>query len=301
LGIRSQEYYWLRRKRPDLVVISQGYINGGLEWMKYCQELRLPFVVIVQCNSEIWWPIDKVSGALAVAYHAAKKVYCVSRHNLELLESQLGDPLPNAEVVWNPFNVPANQPLDWPTETGVLKLACVARLEPVAKGQDILFQVMALPRWRERPVEVNLYGAGSYEQGLKRLANRWKLKDVHFRGHVTNVAEIWQHNHLIVLPSRYEGLPLALVEAMWCGRPSVVTDVGGNAEVCVDEETGFVAAAPTLELLDQTLERAWNRREDWQSMGKLARARAEQIIPKDPAGDFSKQLMECAEKSKCEK
>ena len=47
---------------------------------------------------------------------------------------------------------------------------------------------------------------------------------------------------------------------------------GGNVEVCVDGETGFVAAAPTVELFDAALERAWSQHEQWQLMGKAARS-----------------------------
>ena len=73
----------------------------------------------------------------------------------------------------------------------------------------------------------------------------------------------------------------------------MVNDVGGNAELCRDGETGFVAAAPVVALLDETLERAWNRRHEWQDMGKVARKHAEQIIPRDPVGDFCRQLIGC--------
>jgi glycosyltransferase involved in cell wall biosynthesis len=284
------EITWLRHKRPNLVVISQGYNRGGLEWMKFCREIEVPYVAIVHCNSEIWWPEDKMSDDMALAYRAAKKVLCVSRHNLVLLENQIGESLPNAGVVWNPCNVPAGQPPAWPEENGVWKLACVARLDPAAKGQDLLLQILSQSKWSSRPVEVNIYGAGPCEQSLKKLANRLQVKNVRFRGHATDVRKIWEDNHLLLLPSRYEGLPLALVEAMWCARPAIVTDVGGNAEMCVDGETGFVASAPTLGLLEQTLETAWNRRNDWQNMGKSARIRAETLIPKDPVGDFCKQL-----------
>jgi len=100
---------------------------------------------------------------------------------------------------------------------------------------------------------------------------------------------------MLVLPSRCEGLPLALVEAMWCSRPAVVTDVGGNAELCVDDETGFVAGAPTPGVFGQALERAWGRRHEWQFMGQQARRRAEELIPKDPVGDFCSQLTACVE------
>jgi glycosyltransferase involved in cell wall biosynthesis len=132
------------------------------------------------------------------------------------------------------------------------------------------------------------------ERNLRKLASSLQLKNVRFRGHVANVQAIWEENHLLVLPSRFEGLPLALVEAMWCARPATVTDVGGNAEMCVDGETGFVATAPAVGLMEQTLERAWNRRHEWESMGKAARARAEQFIPKDPIGNFCRQLKESA-------
>ncbi len=296
----ARDLIWLRRQNPDLVVISQGGNGDGLEWMKLCQEGRVPFAAIVQCNTESWWPNDEEGKEVAKAYSAAKKVFCVSRHNLELLERQIAEPLPNSAVVWNPYNVPTDEPLSWPVNDGVWKLACVARLEPAAKGQDVLFQVLARPQWRERALEVNLYGTGPWEQSLKKLANCLQIKNLHFRGHVANVRNIWEENHLLVRPSRSEGLSLALVEAMWCGRPAVVTNIDGNAEVCVDGKTGFVAAAPEVKFLEETLERAWNSRTDWQRVGLAARARAEQLIPKDPLGDFCGQMVACAEKQKME-
>jgi glycosyltransferase involved in cell wall biosynthesis len=294
LAEEKKEFQWLRLQKPDLVVISQGGNSDGLEWMNFCAEAGLPFVSIVQCNTEGWYPDDGRSVEMARAYVSAKKVFCVSRHNLELLERQIGEKLPNASVVWNPYNVPSERPPAWPEENSLWKMGCVARLDPAAKGQDLLFQVLAQKQWRERPVEINLYGSGICGRTLQKLAESLQLKNVRFHGHVPDVQAIWEENHLLVLPSRFEGLPLALVEAMWCARPAAVTDVGGNAEMCVDGETGFVAAAPAVGLLEQTLERAWNRRHEWESMGKAARARAEQLVPKDPVGVFCRQLTESA-------
>jgi glycosyltransferase involved in cell wall biosynthesis len=207
---------------------------------------------------------------------------------------QLGDLIQNGEVVWNPYNVSPEGIPAWPGENGKWRLACVARLDPAAKGQELLLQVLARPEWRARPVELNLFGEGPYELTLRRLVDMLQLNHVHFRGHVADIKAIWEQNHLLVLPSRYEGLPLVLVEAMWCGRPAVVTDVAGNTEVYVDNETGFVAPAPTVSLLADTLERAWNRREDWQRMGQAARARAESQIPRDPIALFAEKLRSCA-------
>ncbi len=291
-----EEFQWLKKRRPDLVIISQGGISDGIECMIFCAEAGLPFFAITHCNTEGGWPQDDAADIMAKAYRAARKVLCVSLHNLELLERQIGEPLPNASVVRNPYNVPADQPAVWPAKNGTWKFACVARLDPAAKGQDLLFQVLALSHWRDREMELNLYGTGGCAHNLQKLVKRLELKSVHFHGHVADVKKIWDENHLLVLPSRFEGLPLALVEAMWCARPAVVTDIGGNAELCVDEETGFVAAAPAVNLINEALERAWKHRDDWEKMGQAARARVEKLVPKDPVRDFCKLLVEYAKK-----
>jgi glycosyltransferase involved in cell wall biosynthesis len=295
LGLQEGAVKWLRKHKPDLVVISQGGNKDGWKWMKFCREAGLPYVTKVSCNSETWWPGDDFAAEFTQSYRAARKIFCVSHHNLELLEYQIGESLSNATVCWSRYTVSPDQLHDWPVANGIWKLACVARLDPVSKGQDLLLQVLSQRQWQERPLEVSFYGTGPCEQSLKKLANHLQVENGFFRGHMANVSRIWEENHLLVLPSRSEGLPLALVEAMWCGRPAVVTDIGGNAEVCVDGETGFVAAAPAVKPLEETLERAWERRHDWQEMGKLARARAEQFIPKDPVGDFCRQIIECVE------
>ena len=284
----------LKAFRPDLVIISQGHNAGGLDWAKLCRDESIPYVLIVHCNSEHWWFDDRTVEEAAACYRSAQTVFCVSQSNLKLLRMQLAEPLRNAEIVWNPYNVSPTTIPAWPVDHERWRLACVARLDPAAKGQELLLQVLARPEWRARPIEVSFFGEGPHELALRRLAGMLHLNDVYFRGQVSDIEGIWRQNHMLVLPSRYEGLPLVLVEAMWCGRPAVVTDVAGNTEVCVDNETGFVAPAPTVSLLADTLERAWERREDWRRMGLAARERAERQIPRDPIPVFADKLISCA-------
>ena len=288
---RFRCYSEVKRFKPDLVVISQGHNAGGFDWAKMCQDAKIPYVMIVQCNCDTWWFGDHLLDSALASYTQAKRVFCVSQGNLDLLRMQLGgDSLLHAEVVWNPWNVSCETPPAWPDHANGWRLACVARIEPAAKGHDMLFRTLALPEWRARVVELNLYGAGRDDLTVRRYAEMLQLKNVSFRGHVKDVRSIWEENHLLVMPSRFEGLPLALVEAMWCARPALVTDVGGNAEVCVDGVTGFVATAATLASVSDTLERAWDRRNDWESMGKAARSRVEELVPNDPIGVFCERL-----------
>jgi glycosyltransferase involved in cell wall biosynthesis len=97
---------------------------------------------------------------------------------------------------------------------------------------------------------------------------------VTFGGHVDDIVATWRRHHVLLLASRAEGTPLSLLEAMALARPSVVTDVGGNAEWVVPDETGFLAAAPTAVSFGAALEACWHARDQWEAMG----SRAHQVL-----------------------
>lgn len=287
----------VQRFNPDLVVISQGDNSGGFDWAETCRKSAIPYVIIVQCNNDLTWFSDQSLEAASCSYLGASRVFCVSRNNLEMLRLQIGNALENGEVVWNPYSGATQTPPPWPDDSKSHRLACVARMDLAAKGQDILLQVLARPEWKGRPVEVSFFGTGVHESAVRRIAEMLQIQNVSFHGHVSDITKIWEHNHMLLLPSRYEGLPLTLVEAMWCARPAVVTDVGGNTEVCAHGETGFVAPSATLKSFADTLEQAWQRRAEWQRLGQSARARAEALVPKDPIGKFCERLLACVPKA----
>ena len=141
-----------------------------------------------------------------------------------------------------------------------------------------------------------MYGGGPDESTLRELQRMYDLQNVTFAGFQKDVEQIWRECHALVLPSRYEGLPLAIVEAMLCGRPCIVTDVAGNSELMEDDISGFVAAAPRVKYLDEAMERAWRRRSEWKSIGELAAERVRQFIPPNPISVFSQSIIETAEK-----
>jgi glycosyltransferase involved in cell wall biosynthesis len=285
---------WLRAVKPDLLVISQGGPWDSVPWLRACRKIGIPYCPIVHAHNEHWWPEDDQLGAGLPALLGASRLFFVSKSNRNLMELQCGTRFKHAEVVVNPWKVDATEPVAWPEETGTVELACVGRIDPRSKGQDLLMQVMALPKWRERPVRVNLYGDGPCEESVKSLAEMFGLTNVVFRGQVSDVRSIWAANHALLLPSRYEGLPLVIVEALFCGRVVITTDVAGNAEYLTDGETGFVAAAPTVSLLDEAMERAWERRAEWKRLGETARAHALAAIPADPIGLFAENLLKLA-------
>jgi glycosyltransferase involved in cell wall biosynthesis len=279
-------------RRPDLVVVSQGGNHDGYPFAEVCRRLNLPYAIISQKASELYWPADWQQKTIAAVYRSARACFFVSEHNRRLTEEQLGFPPPRSAVVRNPFLVPWEPPTDWPDDEHELRLACIGRLYPKEKGQDLLLRVLARPRWRDRPLSVTFYGDGLQRAGLERMARNLGLTNVTFAGFVHDVAAIWSGHHGLILPSRCEGLPIVLVEAMLSGRVPIVTDAGGNAEVIDDGATGYVAAAPTEDALDETMQRAWNERARWSEVGAAAATRIRTLIPREPERCFAKRLVD---------
>jgi glycosyltransferase involved in cell wall biosynthesis len=251
---------------------------------------NIPYAVIVHAAMENNWPTDKVAAKASKGYQGAKRSFFVSQKNLELTLKQLGTEIDNAKIIRNPYNVSYDAAPPWPRYEGVLQLACVGRLDPDAKGQDILFEVLRSEKWRSRPILVTLFGDGYRRNCLKRLRDLWSLDNVKFGGFVDNIEAIWTSHHALVLPSRFEGLPLAVVEAMLCGRLCIVTNVAGNTELVEDNVNGFVAIAPKAECLDDAMERAWQRRKSWREIGQAASVSVRKVIPHDPIDKFVSEL-----------
>ena len=267
--------------RPDLVVISLGDHNAGAAWMAMCREHSIPYILIVQLVKEGHFvPSSSEHFAkLREGYLRAERILCPSYDNRYLLEKQFASPMQNVVIINNPIvNLPAIPPYP---ESQIANLAMVASLNPNHKGQDILFDVLRAKKWRERQIQVNLYGSGHFEAILKMLAIHWDLKNVFFHGH-TPLSDIWTLNQALILPSRMEGLSLAFLEAMNCERTAIITRVGDSERFIEDNVNGFLIKAPQADMLDEAMERAWARRSDWAVMGKRCRLKLCQEIQEDP-------------------
>lgn len=283
-------------RAPALLALSHGGPFPPLALLELCIAKRLPFVTIGQANWDTLWYNDSSAARYRVALAAALRCFFVSKANLRLAEIQIGTEFTNAEVVWNPVNVSVDTSPAWPplTSNGELCFACVGRLDPASKGQDILFEALAAPAWHDRPWRLYLYGEGPMRQCLERLARRLGLSDrVVFAGFAA-VEEIWATNHVLVMSSRSEGLPLAMVEAMMCARPVVATDVAGHAEIIEDGVTGFLADAPTARSMASALERFWARRGEAEELGKAGARKIRHVMPPDPVRVFSDKLIALA-------
>lgn len=287
--------HWLAAESGEQIVISQGANFDALSilTMELCAERDIPFSIVTQANSEVWWPEDALVSKLVSLFENARRTYFVSNGNLELFRRQFGVKLANAVVVSNPFIVPYDANPPWPVDD-VIRLACVARMDPLAKAQDVILLTLALDHWRARAdrLRVSFAGTGPFEQGIRRFASDLGLTNVDFSGFISDIQDVWRTHHALLLPSRHEGLPLALIEAMMCGRAAIVTDVPGNAELVEDGRTGFVVQSPCVAALDAALERVWASRAELRRMGEAAGVAVRERVSADPVGVFVERLLE---------
>lgn len=280
----------------DLVVISQGSIADGLPWIEAANDAGFKYVIIVQGATEFFWPQDNTAERLASGFENAVCTFFVSEATLSLCRRMFGTPLRCGRVIRNPFKVRYDVQLPWPTNlSDGVSLACVASLVISTKGQELLLRVLGLPQWRERKVRLSLVGAGKHERALRRLTKQQNLTNVDFMGHQEDIEHVWASHHALLLPSRMEGMPLVVVEAMLCGRPCIATDVGGNRELIRDGINGFLAKAPTVELIDEAMNRAWENRRRLREMGERAAHDVRQWVSAHPVEDFVRELVVLAD------
>ncbi len=103
------------------------------------------------------------------------------------------------------------------------------------KGVDILLQANAFLQQQDN-IHILILGAGVFDSILDpEKKESYCFKNVHALGHVSPevVAKVHAISRLSVLPSRSEGFPIACLEAMGCGRPVVITELGGSEKRAV--------------------------------------------------------------------
>ncbi len=155
-----------------------------------------------------------------------------------------------------------------------LLLLVPAVLEP-RKGHGFLLRALSRMRGRLEAVRVICCGSGSLRAELEAMAARLGLGDrVRFIGFADNVPELLAACDAVVLPSLHEGMGVALLEAMACGKAVVASAVGGVPEVLGDGAAGILVPPADEEALAGALLRLIADGGLRERLGKAGRERA---------------------------
>lgn len=144
-----------------------------------------------------------------------------------------------------------------------LKLIMVGSLAQLYKAPDVLIAAMDICRKRGMDLRLEILGDGMYRAELMTLAHKLGVSDiVHFAGHLASgdtVRARLDAADLFILPSRTEGLPRAVIEAMARGLPCLGSTAGGIPELLPPDALARPGDAHALADLIYTRgnDRAW--------------------------------------------
>ncbi len=199
-----------------------------------------------------------------------------------LIEESTGLPADSISTIYHGVPDVGREPVERPSTPTLLT---VARHDPV-KGVDVALDALALVA---PPTGLVLIGEGSETETLQRRCTELALSDrVEFRQlpwDTGRAADLMWAFDALLLPSRLEGFPVTIAEAMLAGIPVIATDVGSVREAVLPGETGWIVpsedpAALALAIEELVADPARARR-----MGERAREIAEERFTIDATID----------------
>lgn len=227
---------WLERLQPDVIVStsmpSTKYVIEGAE-------SKIPLITMIHSQPEVQFSEIAPSEQRAVAKGAGIQILLPS--GIAVTKKYFPD-LP-IYVIGNAVEIPA-QPVDLQAQKDKYRIVSVGVLNN-NKNQKLLLEVFAelaesFPKW-----EMEFWGSntGNYAKELEQYIRSHRLEDrVFLKGTSKDVnSDIYDRADIYVIPSKKEGFPLSLTEAMAAGIPAVgLRSCPGVNELIRDGETGYL-------------------------------------------------------------
>lgn len=183
----------------------------------------------------------------------------------------LGRKFPRKRVIYNPLSYPVVR-VQTPREKTVL---CAGRLDVwKVKGFDRIIEIWGrivrdYPEWK-----LQIAGDGP-QQPLVAMAQNAGVKDtVVLLGHVSNMQELYQKSAVFALPSRVEGFPMVLLEAMSQGCVCCSFSMGGAVEEMMSPQSGCIVEDDDIMTFETSLRQLMDRYPDYQELRENAYADA---------------------------
>jgi glycosyltransferase involved in cell wall biosynthesis len=234
---------------PDLIHVNKQNLEDGLDLLKAAAKTGLPFLSTIHITRS---PVSLGARggtlrcwiARSVLRHTASPCLAIARVCRDELAGLLGNSASGGPVHCVLNGVGDAPPADrgairrqWGCDDGEIVLGCLARLEA---QKNPLFLLDLLP---ELPKHVRLVwvGDGRLRNELLERGKRLGVSErVHIDGWRSDGRQRLAAFDVFVLPSRYEGLPFSLLEAMAAGLPCVASDVDGSRETVVHGQSGLL-------------------------------------------------------------
>jgi glycosyltransferase involved in cell wall biosynthesis len=245
---------WLKEHEPDVVHAHLPHAAWMARWSRLASPVR---VMVDTLHSSATGTIGRRlgyrwSGWLADAVTAVSQAVAETHLAAGMVDATKLRVLPNgvdALALRSGETEASMLRRDSDLDRAFLWLAA-GRLHPVKDYETLLRAMVSVPE----PAQLAIAGSGPCESDLRQLSIALGLAGrVRFLGFEPDVSRWMRAADGFVLSSRWEGLPMALLEAAACGLPVVATDVPGTREVVVEGRTGWLAPAASPEALAERM------------------------------------------------
>lgn len=263
--------------RADLVHVHASSTGGLARVLSGVALARSPAVVTYHLVQEEPQPLKSRLINGAVHRIAVRRIVAVSRGVADSLASQAGLGRESISVIANAIEPWAGDIAEGGAGlSGVVRIGYFGRLSAEKSVADLI-EAVVLAR-RNAPVELHVFGEGYERPSLEQLvlahdASGW----IRFNGFVATPRNEMRTMDIVALPSRLEGLPTVVVEAMEAGLPVVATDIAGTRELVEDDVTGLLTPVGDPPALASALVRLAGDAHLRARMGANGRARYERL------------------------
>jgi glycosyltransferase involved in cell wall biosynthesis len=202
----------------------------------------------------------------------AAQVFFASTQIKNVVSEQINLHIKNYTIIKNPITIEQSTAVTpfAPLQNNNYVMVMIAYLDVRRKAQDNLIKAFAC-FGKDKNCILEIYGSGEDEEMLQLLINQYNLQQqVFLKGHTSDVKTVLQQAHLVLQLTHIDAMPITVVEAMSMSRPVAITPVGDMPLWIQDEQSGFIAKDSSVNEIQQVLERAWHKKENWQQLGKNA-------------------------------
>ena len=277
----------------DLVVVNQGYFEVTMTvWKNFLNRLGRYALVFHNYSEQEVFKTEKAAILQKWMDRALMNLYDSSRIQ-EVLETKLGRAFTNSEVIYNPitFEAPTSNVDFPPLENGNYTIVMLAALDTGRKAQDVLISALSSSKWKQRNWTLHLYGEGMDKKSLQDLIiEKGMAGKVYLRGHSENVKTVLQNSHLVLQVTHIDSMPVSVIEAMSMSRPVVVSKIGDMPKWVREGVNGWISPCASCKQIDETLEKAWQQKENWEEMGKNSFKIFKEKFPSSPEEHFLKLI-----------
>ena len=174
------------------------------------------------------------------------------------------------KVIYNPLTLKQGTPSNGTSK----RFLTIGRFTPLHKGIDLLIEAFNLFSLKNKEWNLDIVGEGTEEKTFRKLIAKYQLEDkITIHPFTNHIQEYYSEAQVYVLSSRWEGMPLVLVEAMAHGLPIVTSDLPVSKEIMGD--FGMYFENGNIEDLAKKLEEATHI--DWQEKSNEALAIAQRF------------------------